>query len=231
MYDDLRELERVLRDRAAEVPHIQMAPPKMLARARRRVVRNGLVTVVAVAVIVVGASAGLASLGALRGSNQGPATNPSTPVPAISPCTAGDLRATAALGGAAGSVEGSIRLTNFSSKTCTLNGRPTLQVLSSATHPLQVQVIDVAPQWQADKSPAPHGWPVVRLRPGGVAAIRVSWSNECPQLTAPALWKVNLGNGKGTLDVFGADGASPPPCNGPGEPSTLQVGPFEPGTE
>ena len=43
MNDDLDRLERELRERAAEVPYLQEAPRKMLARARRRVARNALV--------------------------------------------------------------------------------------------------------------------------------------------------------------------------------------------
>jgi hypothetical protein len=126
-------------------------------------------------------------------------------------------------------VLGSIDLTNFSSKTCTLKGRPTLKLFSSATHELSVRLVNVAPQWQVNVAPAPHGWPVVSLRPGDVAAIRVRWTNPCPQLSGPALWRVDLGSGGGTLDVFGADATPPPPCNGATQPSTLEVGPFEPG--
>ena len=43
MDDDLRQLDGVLRDRAAEVPQVQDVPPTMVARARRRVARNAVV--------------------------------------------------------------------------------------------------------------------------------------------------------------------------------------------
>jgi len=231
MSDDRTTLEQLLRERAAEIPYFQEAPRPMLVRARRRIVRNALTSVLAIGLIVVGASAGLAGLGALRSPSTVPGHSGAihTPAPAFSAssCSAADLRATASLQGAAGSVIGSVDLTNFSSKTCTLAGRPTITLFSSAGRALTVHLVDVVPQWRADGAPRPKTWPVVNLRPGAAAAIRVRWTNECPQLSHPALWKVGL-SGSGSLDVFGADGTYPPPCNGSTQPSTLEVGPFEP---
>jgi hypothetical protein len=66
MDDDLRQLDGVLRDRAAEVPQVQDVPPKMLARARRRVARNAVVFVLGAAAIVVGAPASRSQ--AIRGA-------------------------------------------------------------------------------------------------------------------------------------------------------------------
>jgi Protein of unknown function (DUF4232) len=231
MDDDQSRLERELRERAAEVPYLQEAPAKVLARARRRVARNALTSLVVVGLIVVGASAGL---GALRGPTRvitGNHGSPSpTQVPSTSVCTASDLRATGALSGAMGSVGGAIDLKNTGATTCTLTGRPTVTLTSSTGDALSVQVTDVIPQWQADGKPSPQGWPIVSLRPGTSASIRVSWSNECPQLSNPVAWSVELGDGGGLLNVAGADAAFAPPCNGSAEPSILQVGPFEPGT-
>jgi hypothetical protein len=230
MNDDLTRLEHVLRERAAEVPSFQEMPTKMLARARRRIVRNALASVVAAGLIIAGASVGLAGLGALRGPNGVvPRGRSSSPPAASAPsCAAADLRATASLQGAAGSVVGSIDVTNESARTCTLEGRPTIRLFSSPGQEVRVRVVPVIPQWKADgAASAPQGWPVVRLHPGSTAAIRVAWTNPCPQLTGPALWSVDLGSGKGALDVQGA-AIPPPPCNGPTLPSTLEVGPFEP---
>jgi hypothetical protein len=126
-----------------------------------------------------------------------------------------------------GSVEGSIRLTNVGGGTCTLSGRPTVSIFSSTGHDVAPQVTESEPQWQADGAPEPAGWPVVSLQPRSAASVRVRWSNACPQLSGPASWKLDLGNGGGTLDVSGADASFVPPCNGPSEPSTLEVGPFE----
>jgi hypothetical protein len=229
MNDDLTRLEHVLRERAAEVPFPQGVPPKMLARARRRIVRNALASVVAAGLIIVGASAGLAGLGVLRGPNTVlPGGHSSPPAVSTRSCVAADLRASASLQGAAGSVVGSIDVTNVGARTCTLEGRPLLTIFSSPGHEVTLRVVGTAPQWKADGASPPRGWPVVRLRPRAAAAIRVQWTNACPQLAGPALWSVDLGSGNGTLDVFGADAVSPPPCNGPALPSTLEVGPFEP---
>jgi hypothetical protein len=224
MNDDPMDLEHVLRDRAAEVRYLQEAPPNMLVRARWRIVRNALSSVVAAGLVVVAVSAGL---GSLRTPNtQVPAT--STPTQSTLSCTAADLRATAALEGAAGSVEGSIDVTNLSEETCTLEGQPTVTLFSSAGQELSVLVQPVDPQWEVDGASPPEGWPVVRLRPGSAAAVRVRWMNPCPQLEDPALWRVELPGGRGTLDVSRADAI--PPCNGTAQPSKLEVGPFEPST-
>jgi hypothetical protein len=227
MDDDLTRLEQVLRDRAAEVPYQQEAPAKLLARARRRMARNALSSFVVVGVLVVGASTGLAGLGALRGPDQvtpGSSSGTHSPAPAGSDCTAEDLRATSALDGAAGSVVGSVQLTNLSTRTCTLNGRPTVSPFDPQDRGLAVDVVEVQPQWQVDGTPMPESWPVVRLDPGDVGSIRIRWGNACPQLSGPARLSMDLGDGKGALDVS----ASAPPCLGSGEPSTLEVGPFEP---
>ena len=228
MNDDRTTLEEMLRERAAEVPYLQEAPRATLVRARRRIVRNALTSVLAIGLMVGGASAGLATLrdhNTVVTGNHGGGQSPS-PAFSSASCTAADLRATASLQGAAGSVIGSIDLTNFSSRTCTLTGRPTIWLFRSVGWALTVRSVNVGPQWRADGSPRPKTWPVVNLRPGAAAAIRVRWTNECPQLSSPALWKVSLIGG--TVDVFGTDGTFPPPCNGSAEPSTLEIGPFEP---
>jgi len=226
MDDDLTQLEGVLRDRAAEVPQVQDVPPTTVARARRRVARNAVVFVLGAAVIVVGASAGLANLGAEHGPGDVLPGDSGSSGPSTA-CAAPDLRAEVSLDGAMGSVEGSIRLTNVGGGTCTLSGRPTVSIFSSTGHDVAPQVTESEPQWQADGAPEPAGWPVVSLQPRSAASVRVRWSNACPQLSGPASWKLDLGNGGGTLDVSGADASFVPPCNGPSEPSTLEVGPFE----
>ena len=226
MDDDLTQLERVLRDRAVEVPQVQDVPPTTVARARRRVARNAVVFVLGAAVIVVGASAGLANLGAEHGPGDVVPGDSGSSAPSTA-CAVSDLRAEVSLDGAMGSVEGSIRLTNVGGGTCTLSGRPTVSIFSSTGHDVAPQVTESEPQWQADGEPEPAGWPVVSLQPRSAASVRVRWSNACPQLSGPASWKLDLGNGGGTLDVSGADASLVPPCNGPSEPSTLEVGPFE----
>jgi hypothetical protein len=226
MDDDLTTLQQVLRDRGAEVPHLQEAPPRMLVRARRRVARNAVAAAVAAGIIIVGASAGLAGL---RASSSGLGGSSPTPTPSTSACTAGALQATAKLDGAAGSLIGSIDVTNRGDGTCTLEGYPsvTLTAPSGALLSLDVQQVDA--QWQADQAPSPTGWPVVALRPGSAASTRLSLSNVCPQLVEPPRWTIDLTDGRGSLEVAGAD--SIPTCSGDAEPARLEVGPFEPGGE
>ena len=225
MDDDLTTLEQVLRDRAAEVPHLQEAPTRMLVRARRRVVRNAVTSAVAAGLIIVGASAGLAGL---RASSSGLGGSP-TPTPSTSACIAADLQASATLQGAAGSLEGSIDVTNHGDRTCTLEGRPSVTLAGPSGSQLSLEVQPVEAQWQADQTARPTGWPVVVLRPGSAAAIRIRLSNLCQQLDGAPLWTIDLTDGKGSLDV--ADAESIPTCVGAAEPSRLEVGPFEPGGE
>jgi len=220
MDDDLTTLEQVLRDRGAEVPHLQQAPPRMLVRARRRVVRNAVASAVAAGIVIVGASAGLAGLRASSTGVGGPTPTPSTS------CTAGDLQAAANLDGAAGSLVGSIDVTNHGDRTCTLEGRPSVTLTGPSGSLLSLEVQEVDARWQVEQTPRPAGWPVVTLGPGAAASVRIDLSNVCPQLDGPPRWTIDLMNGRGTLEVAGAD--SIPTCNGAAEPSTLNVGPFEP---
>jgi hypothetical protein len=225
MDDDLTRLEAMLRAKAAEVPYVQAAPASVFARGRRRVARTTLALFTAGALVVIGASAGL---GAFRDADRvvPGSSSPSAATPSTTSCTSADLRATAALDGAAGSVVGSIELTNAGAGTCTLSGRPRLTLTSPTQGPLSPAVSEVLAQWQVDGTQAPAGWPVVTLRPGAVASIRVRWSNPCPQLTSPVVWHVHPGDGGGGLEVAGAEAI--PSCLGSGQPSTLDVGPFEP---
>src|SRR2546428_9821790 len=125
MDDDLNRLEQVPRDRAAEVRNVQDVPPTMLMRARRRVARNAVASVLGSVVIVVGASAGLANL---HGSGGTLPESPGPVAPTSTACTASDLQGRVSLGGAAGSVDGSIDLTNVGGATCTLTGRPAVSI-------------------------------------------------------------------------------------------------------
>jgi hypothetical protein len=225
MDDDLNQLEQVLRDRAAEVPHVQDVPPTMLMRARRRVARNAVASVLGAVLIVAGASAGFANL---HGSGGTLPESSGSVAPTSTACAASDLHGAVSLEGAMGSVEGSIDLTNTGAATCTLTGRPAVSIWNSQGQAVAVQVTASEPQWKANAAPQPQGWPVVSLQPGSAASVRVRWSNACPQLSGPVSWKIDLGNGAGTLDASSADASFVPPCNGPTEPSTLEIGPFEP---
>jgi hypothetical protein len=226
MIDD--ELRALLQRKAGEVPPQGKVPKSLVVRARRRIALNAVATGMTAAVLVVGALVGVRALG--RGPDVVPPVE--TPPPSsITACTAGQLRAVGSMEGAAGSREGAIRLTNLSSARCTLQGTPALQLLDQNLRPITSGVrFGTSPAgWVADAKQAPAGWPIVTLAPGDAAAVRVRWSNWCPDGRAAPLWRVTI-PGSGTVDVFGFDAVAPPPCNGPGLPSTIERGPFEPTT-
>jgi hypothetical protein len=230
MHDDRAKLEQTLRERAAEVPYLQPTPPHLVGRARRRIARNALSSVLAVGLLVAGGAVGLANLRTLGGPGPDEVTSGGPPSGGAHarPCTPGELGATASLEGAAGSVLGEIRVTNRGDQTCTLRGRPILTIVDANGETVAVQAVETAPRWKVDRDPVPEGWPVVQLPPRSAAAVRIRWTNACPQLTDPVSWSLDLPGKGGRLEVAGTDTAPIPPCNGPGEPSTLEVGPFEP---
>jgi hypothetical protein len=132
--------------------------------------------------------------------------------------------------GAAGSREGGVTLTNFSDATCTLQGTPAITLLDENLVPITSGVTFSAspPGWEVDGSPEPQGWPVVTLRPGDSGFVRIRWSNWCPDGKPAPLWRVDIPDG-GAVDVGnGLDAVPPPTCNGQGQPTTIEVGPFEP---
>jgi hypothetical protein len=237
------ELRALLQSRAAEVPRARAVPRSLRGRARRRIAINALAMGAAAVLVAGGAYAGLRAVGGTerpKGAGVPPAVEKSpspihespsavkdTPPSATPKCTSGRLRAVASMEGAAGSREGAIDLTNFSDVTCTLEGTPALQLLDQNLDPITSGVeFDSAPAgWSVNGSPEPPGWPLVTLRPGDSAAVRIRWSNWCSD-TAP-LWRVQIPS-SGSVDVNGMDAVAPPPCNGPGQPSTIEVGPFEP---
>jgi Protein of unknown function (DUF4232) len=225
--DELRELfER----RAGDVPPHAQVPASLRARSRRRIALNGLVA--AVVVVALGGAA-VGGLQLIRSSTRiTPGGGGSAPASGatVEKCTSAELRVDARLGGAMGSVEGEIRVSNDSSATCTLRGYPGFLLHDSTGGSIVsgfgIQPTD--PQWKADRLPTPEGWPVVTLRPGAVASVRFRWSNWCSTgAAAVPTWDMKIPS-SGNDPVYGMDAMSPPPCNGPSFPSTIWVGPFEP---
>ncbi len=225
------------------MPLHRTVPPPLLRRTRRRIALNALAVGAAVVVVAGGGFAGLRAMSAPGSSRPtvGPASNASghstpsssahsTPPPsALSACTSGELRAVGSMEGAAGSREGAVTITNFSDQACTLQGTPTITLLDGNLDPITSGVaFSSSPAgWVANASPQPPGWPVVTLAPGDSASVRIRWGNWCPEGRAAPLWQVRI-PGSGTVDVNGFEALGPPPCNGPGQPSTVEVGPFEP---
>jgi len=248
------DLEQRVRDllaaEAERLPLHREMPPSLRIRARRRIAVNSVATGAVAVILAVGVFTGLKALGSsappIPGGSPTPSVVPTTPTPTTpsstpssspssspsalaQPCTSAELRAVASLEGAAGSRLGTIDLSNLSGTTCTLTGTPVITLLDQNLQPITagVDFTSTEPTWQVNASPQPPGWPVVTLAPGGVASVRTGWSNWCPDGRAAPLWRVAI-PGSGEVDVNGIGSVSPPPCNGPGQPSTIQVGPFEP---
>ncbi|TMK86895.1 MAG: DUF4232 domain-containing protein [Actinobacteria bacterium] len=210
-------LRDVLERRASSVAPHDVPPPGMLRRARRRA---ALVFGGAALVIAVAATGSVVGVRAVEGSGHR-AASPSL----VRSCRAGDLTAKTELQGATGSVFGSIVVTNRTNHACTLTGWPNVQIADSDNKVFAIKELSTAPWWQQNGQPRPRGWPVVTLAPRAAAVVRVSWANWCHPSQAPAGWRVEL---RGGTVVARADPGNLPICSGPGYPSILQVGPFEP---
>src|SRR5919197_374320 len=235
--DEVREL---LGRKADHVPPHRAVPRSLRRRIRRRIALNALVLGTLIVVLGAGAFAGVRALSGAgtvtpanspSGHPQSPSVQPSSSAATTAACTAGQLRAVASTEGAAGSREGAVRLENLSDGACTLQGTPTITLLDQNSNPITsgVTFVPAPAGWQAQGSPQPPGWPVVTLQPGDSASVRIRWGNWCPDGRAVPLWQMEIPGG-GTVDVSGLDTAGPPLCNGQSMPSTVKVGPFEPGT-
>jgi hypothetical protein len=230
IHDGVTEL---LRRRAAEVPSHREVPRSMVGRARRRLAVNAVA--VAAAAVVVGIVA-VAGVQAFRpATDEAPRGHPATASQAPSStsvateCTAAQISAVASTEGAMGSREGAILFTNVSNDPCTVAGRPAITLVDANDQAVtaDVSVVPTEPAWSVNRSPEPEGWPVMRLAPGASVSTRIRWSNWCPDGTSVPAWQIVLPGG-GTVDVARMDVAGAPPCNGPGQPSTIEEGPFEP---
>jgi hypothetical protein len=234
--DQLREL---FSRKADEVPPHRRVPRSLVRRARRRIARNAMGVGVAAVLIGVGGFTGVRSLIGLPApkgvaspppSPTGPTPSPPHPSPsAAAACTSVEVRASGSLEGAAGSRVGDIVVSNVSERTCTLEGSTNISLIDQSLQPITTGVtFDLTQaQWEVDGAPKPAGWPVVTLRPGDSASVRLRWSNWCLDGGAAPGWRMSI-PGSGVIDVDGMESVSPPPCNGPGQPSTIEVGPFEP---
>jgi Protein of unknown function (DUF4232) len=230
-------LRELFQRKAAEVPPHGDVPRPLARRARRRAALTTAGVGLAVVVLAGGTLVGLRALS--RPNAQpvvpatgatGPSSSPSPSQAGLAACTSSQLRATIGDSeGAMGSRYDTVVVTNASDTSCTLQGTPVITLLDANLNAITSGVtFGSAPAgWQADALPKPPGWPVVKLRPGGVANVRTQWSNWCPQGRAGPLWQLEVPGG-GALDIGGSDVIPPPPCNGAGEPSSVEVGPFEP---
>jgi hypothetical protein len=241
--DRLRELfER----RASEVPPHLEVPRRLRARSRRRIALNATLTAIVVLGLGAGAVGGLRTVdrsgeitpgtsatghvspGQTASGQVSPTATPSPSAAAGSSCGAGQLRADAQLEGAMGSRVGDVLVSNYSSTTCTVSGRPTVVLLDENASPQpDVSVDPTAPAWRVDNDQKPSGWPVVTLGPGDAASFRVRWANWCPDGRPAPLWALEMPDGR--IPIYATDAIDPPPCLDTSTgATTLEVGPFEP---
>jgi hypothetical protein len=242
MDDEVRDS---LQRRAEDIPPRREVPPDLGRRAGRRIAFNSLAAGAAFVVILAVAIVGIRALTSSEeelggnptptsvhhsggGSGPTPTTAASSSGSGVTECAASDLRANGTLLGAAGSREGVIDVANLSDTTCTLQGRPRVTLLQSAGHAITsgITFLKADAGWMVDGETKPAGWPVVTLHPGDSASVRVRWGNWCPQGRAAPLWELGIPGGGQVAVQNGME--EPPPCNGETEPSTVEVGPFEP---
>jgi len=246
---DHDRLERALREPGPRERGYRHEPlPILLAKARRRrwaarpVLRWALIgAVVASAAVVtlavtlslpqgpVGTSAGNSSAAS---SSVEPSSAASSSIASASalpsvdpaaPCLASNLAISAdPWGGAMGSRGTTVLFrTVASAGPCTVQGSP------------QAELVDAAGKVLVSSAASNVGSPV-QLEKGRVAELPVSWSNYCPDTQPLAFTLIlHLGDAAIELKATGLDGGStitPPPCNGPGQPSILKVVPFQAST-
>ena len=219
------QVRELLRRQAEAVPPQLAVPPMLAGRAHRRFAVNALGAAAVAIVLVAGVFAGLRTIGGAPVNQPGasPGDSGST---TIGPCTAPQLRATAAMEGAAGSREGEILFTNVSDATCTLEGTQSTWLLDVNGDRIDgIDFISSPARWEVNGDPKPAGWPVVTLTPGDRASMRLRWSNWC--VGGALTWDMPLAGEAGIVTIDGL-AQDPPPCNGPDQPSTIEVGPFEP---
>ena len=239
------EIRELLQRRAERLdrPDLGM-PERVVRRARRRATATMAGALLVAAALAAGGYVGVNQLASSSLHGTRPATPPPHHSPAVTPpapsssppsgtpppvgvsaCSRGQLALSDQTQGAAGSVLGSLVITNVSASPCTMSGHPRVALIDANGSPLAVSRVETLPWWNVNRTGKPPGWPVVTLQPRASAAIRVRWSNWCGAARSAA-WSVPLPWLGVNLPPEPARGI--PPCNGPGQPSTLEVGPFEP---
>jgi Protein of unknown function (DUF4232) len=226
MPDIENEVRALLQRRAADVgPHLEI-PPSLPGRARRRLAMRAVAIGAVGIVVIAGLFTGLQHIGTVSSVTPGGSASVAPSGAASSVCTSDQLSAAFAIWeGAAGSRMSAINLENVGTASCTLEGTPDIALLdpSGAEIASGVTFVGGPADWVVNGKPKPSGWPVATLAPGDRALARLGWSNWCGSDPSPS-WRFTLPGG-GIVDLGQAD---PPPCNGPGEPSTIEVGPYEP---
>lgn len=133
-------------------------------------------------------------------------------------CRAGDLQAVLDdYQGGAGSRYGRIKFTNSANTACVLQGRPQIELLNSVGKSLPLKEGALQSGEVASK---------VIVQPQQPAYLAFRWSNWClKEPNNEIKFVVNLPGEAGQVPVILPDEPkpTPPPCNGPDQPSSLSV--------
>jgi hypothetical protein len=118
-------------------------------------------------------------------------------------------------GAAAGSRGAEVSVENRGAAACTLPAGPAVAILDAASNVLL-------------ESPPAGAEPGPTLEPEGVATFTVLFSNWCDEGAALPLHVVLQADGAG-IEVPGLEMTADdlPPCNGPGQPASVSVNPWQ----
>lgn len=133
-------------------------------------------------------------------------------------CAALDLQTSSNSNGATGAIQIGVTLVNASKSPCIVIGPPPVSLLK-AGRPLGVQIV----QTPADQTPpAPAA---LNLAPGNSLIVILVWRNYCaaPLAGGPSIHLALTMDQ--ALDIP-VDAQAVPPCDAPGQPSTLTVNPY-----
>jgi hypothetical protein len=169
------------------------------------------------------ATQGSPAIGVIPWIDAPPSPSPTpepTPDPRTLPaCTSDDLvLSVGGWAGATGSLAGVASVLNLTPASCTVRGKPDVELLDD-------RGIAIA---HAAGDPA-SGSDLVVLPPGGIARVTIVWGNWCGDPPArPLQVRVSLPTGRETLlaavdDTASGSAAAPPRCDSPGAGSSLGV--------
>jgi hypothetical protein len=186
---------------------------------------------VIVAIVVVSATAALASADDRRGTIPWLPKRPARPVePPLAPsCKASDLRAQLQVQGATGNLIGGVILRNAGAHACSLSGRAAAHFEGGPVTETNLRTVAV-PADPLDTSRIYDRASSLRaLQPGRTASLPILWSNWCPPDARVTSYGTPPTNLVLVLPHGGETAASvdrAPRCDNPTSPSTLSVKPF-----
>jgi hypothetical protein len=160
---------------------------------------------------------------------------PGTLPPSVRPCLAADFDAVAGYEGATGSMAGAVSLTNRSTTTCALSGRPGIHLTDAQGNLMPVANLEFnrGESDQTGQTPTPESDnDALLVKPRETVYVFFVWSNWCGNAPGPYTLAVALPGEGGQLNVPALDPQGKPltltpRCDQPDATSTISIGPFE----